>query len=118
MSVLWPPKTFSIDDLNVVAVNRSVRPAINEPPSVDVANDLCCLFQIPRPPSHYLNMFWYRTAAIALFASAFSYTVNAAPDAATDALSQIPPCGVRHTSTEPIYLTDPSRLNVLQRVCP
>jgi len=44
-------------------------------------------------------MFWHRAVTIALFTIAFSYTVNAVPDAATDALSQIPPCGVRNLST-------------------
>jgi hypothetical protein len=39
--------TLSIDDLNVVAFNRSDRPAINEPPSVDVAKDLCYLSRFP-----------------------------------------------------------------------
>ncbi|KAF3032239.1 hypothetical protein E8E12_000770 [Didymella heteroderae] len=39
-------------------------------------------------------MFWHRAVVIALFASAFSSTANAKPDAATDALSRIPPCGL------------------------
>ena len=99
MSVLWPPKTISLDDLIVVAVNRSDRPAINEPPSVDVVNDLCYLSRFPDHLPTCFDMFWHRAVTIALFAGAFSCTVNAVPDAATDALSQIPPCGVKHPFT-------------------
>jgi hypothetical protein len=56
--------------------------------------------------------------SIVLFASAFSFIVNAAPDSATDALSQIPPCGVRSLSKTKMHSIDQNSLNVSQRTCP
>jgi hypothetical protein len=63
-------------------------------------------------------MFWRCAISLVLFASAFSFTVNAAPDSATDALSQIPPCGVRSLLKTYMHSVDQDSLNVSQRTCP
>jgi hypothetical protein len=97
---------------------RSNRLSINQPESAELKNNVCYLLQVPKPTFQHPIMFWRWAVSIVLFASAFSFIVNAAPDSATDALTQIPPCGVRSLPKTYMHSIDQDSLNVSQRTCP
>jgi hypothetical protein len=97
---------------------RSNRLSINQSLSAGLKNNLCYLLQVLGPTFQHFVMFRRWAVSILLFASAFSFTVNAAPDSATDALSQIPPCGVRSLPKTYMHSVDQDSLNVSQRTCP